>query len=110
MDAETQTSSCSEWTLAIHTLQRQHLDDYESNTAEIYIQKENYIRTVKSKVMEHLEGIEEARWMMEEAKKELDMERVGIHLDPEHEQNQNDCHQEGAKLHPDYLHLDTDGI
>ena len=60
--------------------------------------------------MEHLEGIEEARWMMEEAKKELDLEQVGIKLDPEHEQNQNDCHQEEAEPHPDYFHLDTDGI
>ena len=51
--------------LMLYTPYREEqLDDYENNCAEIYMQKENYIRIVKSKVMEHLESIEEARWMM----------------------------------------------
>ena len=41
------------------------LDDYEKNTAEIYKEKESWIRSVKSKVMEHLESVEEAWYMVE---------------------------------------------
>ena len=63
--------------LMLYTPYREEqLDDYENNCAEIYMQKENYIKIVISKVMEHLESIEEARWIMEEAKKELDIEKV----------------------------------
>ena len=57
------------------------LDEYENNTAEIYQQKESWIRSVKSKVMEHLESVEEARYMVEQANKEMDMGDIGIHMD-----------------------------
>ena len=54
------------------------LDNYENNTAEIYKQKESWIRSVKSKVMEHLESVEEARYMVEQSTKEVDLEGIGI--------------------------------
>ena len=60
--------------------------------------------------MEHLESTEEARWMMEEASKEVDLEQIGIQLDARHEQSQAECHLEGAVPHPDYMHLETDGF
>jgi hypothetical protein len=45
--------------LMLYTQYREaDLDDYENNTAEIYKQKESWIRSVKSKVMEHLESVE----------------------------------------------------
>ena len=48
--------------LMLYTSYREaDLDEYENNTAEIYKQKESWIRSVKSKVMEHLESVEEAR-------------------------------------------------
>ena len=86
------------------------LDDYENNTAEMYRKKESWIKSVKSKVMEHLESVEEARYMMEQSTKEIDMTDIGIQLDAAHEQDQADCQLEGVAEHPDYLHLDTDGI
>ena len=96
--------------LMLYTPYREEdLDGYENNTAEIYKQKENWIRKVKSKVMEHLESVEEARYMIEESMKEK-IEEVGIHMDAAHEQEQADCQQEELTMHPDYLHLDTDGI
>ena len=86
------------------------LDDYENNTAEMYRKKESWIKSVKSKVMEHLESVEEARYMMEQSTKEIDMTDIGIQLDAAHEQDQADCQLEGVAEHPDFLHLDTDGI
>ena len=60
--------------------------------------------------MEHLESVEEARYMVEQSTKEVDLEDIGIHMDAALEQNQADCQEEGAIEHPDYIHLDTDGI
>ena len=86
------------------------LDDYENNTAEVYKKKESWIKKVKSKVMEHLESVEEARYMVEQAEKEIDTEHIGIQMDPAYEQDQDECREAGDLPHPDYLHLDTDGI
>ena len=86
------------------------LDDYENNTAEIYKKKESWIRNVKSKVMEHLESVEEARYMVEQANKEVDTEQIATQMDAAFEQDQDECREEGDSLHPDYHHLDTDGI
>ena len=86
------------------------LDEYENNMAEMYKEKENWIRSVKSKVMEHLESVEEARYMVEEASKELDLGKIGVQMDVAHEQDQAECHEEGVIEHPDYIHLDIDGI
>ena len=65
---------------------------------------------MKSKVMEHLESIEEARYMVEQSTKEVDMEAIGIHMDSELEQVKLECLIEGMNEHPDYLYLDTDGV
>jgi hypothetical protein len=86
------------------------LDEYESNTAEVYKQKESWIRSVKSKVMEHLESVEEARYMVEQANTDKDLGEIGIQMDAALEQEQENCHREGVIQHPDYIHLDTDGI
>ena len=88
----------------------QDLDEYENNTAEVYRQKESWIRSVKSKVMEHLESVEEARLMVEESMKEMDINDIGIQMDAALEQNQADCQLEGMIEHPDYMHMDTEGI
>ena len=86
------------------------LDEYENNTAEVYKQKESWIRSVKSKVMEHIESVKEARYMVEQANKEIDIDQIGIQLDAAFEQDQVDCYHEGSIPHPEYIHLDTDGI
>ena len=97
--------------LMLYTPYREEdLDEYENNTAEVYKQKESWIRSVKSKVMEHLESVEEARYMVEQANKEIDMDQIGIQMDAAFEQDQVDCYHEGSIPHPEYIHLDTDGI
>ena len=41
---------------------------------------------VKSQVMEHLEGVEEARYYVEQAKKEIDLTEIAEKMDPALEQ------------------------
>ena len=97
--------------LMLYTPFRQEdLDDYENNTAAVYALKQTSIMAVKQKVMEHLESVEEARLMVEESTKEVDLERIGIDVNAAFEQDQADCQQEGMIEHPNYMHLDTDGI
>jgi hypothetical protein len=96
--------------LMLYTPSREFdLDEYENNTAEVYTQKEIWIRNVKAKVREHLESVEEARYMVEQAKKDKDSGEIGIQMDAAHEQEQEDCHREGTIQHPDYIHIDMDG-
>ena len=56
--------------------------------------------------MEHLESVEEARYMVEQANKEIDMDQIGIQMDAAFEQDQVDCYHEGSIPHPDYIHLE----
>ena len=85
-------------------------DHYENNTADAYSQNAKWIQNVKSKVMEHLESVEEARLMVEASTKQVDFEIIGAELNAEKEQDQADCIDEGQSQHPDYLHMDTDGL
>ena len=68
------------------------------------------IQKVKSKVMEHLHDVEEARHYVEEANKKLDLTKIRMTLDAAKEQENADCEEEEEELHPDYLHLDTENI
>ena len=86
------------------------LNCYENKSAQIYQQKREWIQIVKSRVMEHLENVEEARYMVEQSTKEVDLDEVGNALDATYEQDQSDSRLEGATEHPDYIHLDVDGI
>ena len=71
---------------------------------EGYISLRDQIHAVKSKVMEHLESTEEARYMVQEA---LDKNgEFGAALDPTGEQENDDCELEEMLMHPDYQHLD----
>ena len=68
------------------------------------------IQKVKSKVLEHLHDVEEARHYVEEANKKLDLTKIRMTLDAANEQENADCEEEEEELHPDYLHLDTENI
>ena len=48
--------------------------------------------------------------MVEESMKEMDINDIGIQMDAALEQNQADCQLEGMIEHPDYMHMDTEGI
>ena len=60
--------------------------------------------------MEHLESVEEARWMVEQSTKKVNLDEIGHEVNATHEQEQLDSLYEGVVEHPDFVHLDTDGI
>ena len=68
------------------------------------------VDVVKSKVMEHLEGVEEARYYVEQAKKELDLSEISQILDSALEQENADCVEEGLVEHPEFDHADPGQI
>ena len=60
--------------------------------------------------MEHLEGVEEARYYVEQVKKEIDLSEISNKLDPELEQDNADCDEEVETEHPDFSHIDPGQI
>ena len=85
--------------------------DNEELCAQLYQKEFDNIRRVKAQVMEHLEDVEEARYIVEEyLKSECKTKDVGTELDPEKEQEIWDCFTEEEENHPDFEHLDPKGI
>ena len=76
----------------------------------IYSENFDNIKKVKGKIMKYLEDVQEARYYVEEAKKKLEIEEVGINLDEAAEQDNADCQEEELELHTDYSHMETEGI
>ena len=77
---------------------------------EIYLQNQEKIQKIKSKVMEHLESVEEARHYVDEVTKKIDLKETGISLDAAAEQENAECEEELEQQHPDYVHIDTDNV
>ena len=80
-------------------------EEVESLYDESY-NDERKVDIVKRQVMEHLEGVEEARYYVEEVKKQLDTTDTAIKLDPTLQQDNADCDEEVTEEHPDYIHID----
>ena len=57
--------------------------------------------------MEYLENTEEARLFVEEAMK---LQETATEMDPEGEQERDDCEDEGQFLHPDFHHLNPEEL
>ena len=77
----------------------------------VYIDNMERLLNIKGKVMEYLESVEEARYFVEEASKNLNLDGIGAQLDAAKEQEEFECEEELAfDLHPDYLHLNTDNL
>ena len=77
---------------------------------DIYMKNQERIKKIKSKVMEHLHDVEEARYYVEEANKKLDLSEIEVTLNAAGEQENAECQEEIEELHPDYVHLDTENI
>ena len=83
--------------------------DNEDLCAQLYIREKENIAKVKAQVMEHLENVDEARHMVEEyLRTKEEMEDIGAKLDPEKEQELDECDMEEEETHPDFLQLDPD--
>ena len=70
---------------------------------------ERKVQLVKSQVMEHLEGVEEARYYLEQLESEMDLSEIGKDLDPEGEHENEYCEELEAE-ESEYEHLDPDDI
>ena len=81
--------------------------DNEELCAELYIREKENIANVKAQVMEHLENVDEARYMVEEyLRTKEEEEEIGANLDPEKEQEIDDIDCEEEEYHPEFSHLD----
>ena len=85
------------------------LDKVDAMYEETYNGKRK-VDIVKEQVMEHLEGVEEARYYVEQIKKEIDTTETGNKLDSALEQENGDCEDEVTKEHPDFLHIDPGNL
>ena len=70
---------------------------------------ETEIQKVKSQVMEFLESNDEARLFVEEIETAR-ADQIAAELDPEYQQENDDCVSEGLVLHPDFQHLNPDDL
>ena len=76
---------------------------------EIYNDSYNEVKKVdlvKKQVMEYLEDVTEARYFVDEVMKEIDVEKIGLVMDPNVEQINADCEAEEFEDHPDFQHID----
>ena len=67
------------------------------------------IEIIKAQVMEHLEGVEEARYHIEMLENELDLEETAKQLDPEGVQDDTECN-ELEEDNSEYEHLNPDDL
>ena len=65
---------------------------------------ERKVAIVSRQVMPYLESVEEARYMMRELEKELDLDQTGANLDPQAEQDNGDCPE--PEVHSEFVHRD----
>ena len=75
---------------------------------DLYMKNLERIKSIKSKVMEHLHDVEEARHYVEEANAKLDLTNIKVTLDAAAEQENAECQEELEELHPEFIHLDPD--
>ena len=91
----------------ISELQKDTLKQYEEREPTTGKRR---IDLVKEQVMQHLESVEEARFNLEQAQLNVDMEKMGILLDPTLEQENADCLLEGTEDCPEYFALDPEDL
>jgi len=80
-----------------------------SEARKIYEEKYNgnrKVETVKSQVMEYLEGVQEARYHLEQLENEIDFSEIAEELDPQGEQEKDCDDQETEALEYDHLNPD----
>ena len=78
-----------------------NLDEVSSNDHNVRIE------CVKKQVMEYLDNVQEARYFVEENKRN---EETEVTLDPEGIKEIEECEYEGIVNHPDYLHIDFEAL
>ena len=83
----------------------------ETLCRNLYIESKNAIQEVKNILIPFAAGMEEARYYVAEALNNIDAQpsNVGTILDPEKEQEIEDC-QDIDSIHPDFIQLNPDDL
>ena len=83
----------------------------ETLCRNLYIESKNAIQEVKNILIPFAAGMEEARYYVAEALNNIDAQpsNVGTILDPEKEQEIEDC-QDIDSIHPDFIQLSPDDL
>ena len=86
--------------------------DDEKMCRELYLKKINAIQSVKKLLMPFTEGVEEARYYVDQAMKEerASENNIGDLLGPEQEMEIVECQANEEVLLPNYLHLNPDEL
>ena len=78
---------------------------WEENPNTPYLESSKQIARVSSIVMEHLESVQEARYMVEQLETSADLAEIGITLDPAGEQDDAEASEEGSHQDEDLENL-----
>ena len=90
--------------------QQLHCDN-EDECRKLYLSKRDAIQYVKSHMLPFAQGVEEARYYVEEAVKESNSTNsIGNELDPELEKEIIECQESEEIPHPDFEHLNPDEL
>ena len=79
---------------------------WEENPHTAYLESSKQIARVSSIVMEHLESVQEARYMTEQLETAADLTEIGIDMDPAGEQDDAEASEEGSHRDEELEHLD----
>ena len=82
----------------------------EEKCLNLYLEKQDAINLIKSYMMPYAQGVEEARFQVEQAMKDeaASTRNVGDTLDPEKEKEIADCNYGDDEMHPEFLQLNPD--
>ena len=78
---------------------------WEENPGVFYLEASKQIGMVSSIVMEHLESVEEARFMVQQLETSADLAEIGIDMDPAGEQDDAEASEEGSHEDEDLENL-----
>ena len=78
---------------------------WEENPHTAYLESSKQIARVSSIVMEHLESVQEARYMAEQLETTADLTEIGIDMDPQLEQDNCEASEEGSHQDEDLENL-----
>ena len=82
----------------------------EEKCTELYLEKQEAIQYVKSYMLPYAQGVEEARYQVEQAMKEgtRSSKNIGNELDPEQEKEVVECDDGDDQMHPDFSQVNPD--
>ena len=82
----------------------------EEKCTELYLEKQEAIQFVKSYMLPYAQGVEEARYQVEQAMKEgtSSSKNIGNELDPEQEKDILECDEGDDQMHPDFSQINPD--